>query len=226
MKAKGNSPATINKRLRYIRAALNAGIKRGYLSKSPFDTSLFLPVEEPIPRIITADEEQRLLKAAEEAYGSQMKTFVVVALATGGRRGELLSLTWDRIILDGTEPHVVFTMTKSHRDRLVPLHATAVSVLRRLQAATLRDGGPFRGITPDQILKRWRHICDIAEVDGATIHDMRRTFVTRLSRAGVPLAAAQKLAGHTVLTTTMKYYTGTSEADLRDAIRKLEAATG
>ena len=222
----GNSAATCNKKSRYLRAALNAAVKRGYLAKNPFDSGLLLPVEEPIPRIITPEEEAKLLKAADELYGSRMRAFIVVALATGGRRGELLSLTWERITLDGAEPHVVFTMTKSHRDRVVPLHATAVSVLRRLQAATLRDRGPFRGLSVNQIVNRWQHVCHVAKVEGLTIHDLRRSFATRLSRVGVPLAAARKLLGHAKLATTMKYYVGASEDDLRDAIQRLEAATG
>ena len=41
---------------------------------------------------------------------------------------------------------------------------------------------------------------------GVTIHDLRRTFITRLIRAGVPLPTVQKLAGHADIKTTLTHY--------------------
>ena len=53
----------------------------------------------------------------------------------------------------------------------------------------------------------WGRICRQAGVEGVTIHDLRRTYITRLVRRGCPMAHVQKLAGHTRPETTLKYYT-------------------
>ena len=215
-----NSVATINKKLRYLRAALNKAIKRGFATFNPIDGALFAKEEQAPPRIVTPEEEMALLDAAEECYGVRWRSFVHVALNTGARRGELLSLTWDRVELEGDEPQVHFSRTKSHRDRIVPINPEDVTVLRRLQAQTLRDGGPFMGMTGN-IDNQWYRILSNAGLSGISIHDLRRTYVTRLIRAGVPLPTVQSLAGHSSINTTLRYYNWVSGDDKREAVKKL-----
>ena len=55
------------------------------------------------------------------------------------------------------------------------------------------------------------------------IHDMRRSYVTRLVRSGAQPDVVMTLAGHTSLSTTMTYYTATSKDDLRAAVAKMAA---
>ncbi len=46
------------------------------------------------------------------------------------------------------------------------------------------------------------------------------------ARAGVPLPTVQKLAGHSDIKTTLKYYNQVNDADLRAAVDKLREAAG
>ena len=214
--------ATINFYLRHIRAGLNRAMKRGYAARSPFDTSLFLPEEEKPPRVISDDEESAILNAADDLYGLRMWAFIHVASNVGGRNySELIPLGWDHVTLDGDEPHVHLTNTKAHYDRIIPIHAETVAVLRRLKAQTLLNGGPFIGMH-NNLERKWERIKKAAEVDPAIkMHDLRRTFVTRLSRANVPLPTVQKLAGHKDIKTTLKFYNWVSMDDWREAVEKL-----
>ncbi len=80
--------------------------------------------------------------------------------------------------------------------------------------------GPFvRMDKPMQ--RRWGSILVAAEVSGVTPHDLRRTYVTGLVRAGVPLPTVQKLAGHADIKTTIEYYNWVSDGDLREGVAKL-----
>ncbi|MCP4248120.1 MAG: site-specific integrase [bacterium] len=176
-------------------------------------------------RILGDADEVALLNAAEEWYGDQWRAFVFVALRTGGRRSELLRLTWDRVHLDGDEPRVHFANTKGKRDRFVPITPDTVAVLQRLKARTLPDGGPFVALG-EHIDKQWRFIVGKAGIKAATLHDLRRTYVTRLVRAGVPLPHVQKLAGHASIQTTLTHYNQVDDADLRAGIEKLRKAAG
>lgn len=98
-----------------------------------------------------------------------------------------------------------------------------LSLLRRLQAATLQAGGPFIGMG-DNVSRQWGRIRKHAGTVDVTIHDPRRTFVTRLLRCGVRVDTVKRLAGHSSLTTTLKYYARVNDSDLHDAIKLLSTA--
>ena len=79
--------------------------------------------------------------------------------------------------------------------------------LRRLQAAAILDGGPFVAYADhSNTAKKRAAIVKDAEIPHITIHDLRRTGITRALLAGVPPITVQKLAGHRNITTTMRYY--------------------
>lgn len=181
---------------------------------------MFPAVEKPPPRIVSDHEEARLLDTADKLYGLPMRTFVFIAVNTGGRRAELLGLPWSRVSLDGDEPEIHFAGTKSHRDRLIPLTPELVKVLLRLKAVTLVQGGPFIGLR-NNLSRRWGRIRKQAKATDVTICDLRRTYVARLIRAGVPLPTVQELAGHRDIKTTVEYYDWVSKADKRAAMEKL-----
>ncbi|MCH7996007.1 MAG: tyrosine-type recombinase/integrase [Planctomycetes bacterium] len=61
---------------------------------------------------------------------------------------------------------------------------------------------------------------------GLTPHDLRRTYVPRWVRAGVPLPAVQKPAGHSSIRTTVDYYNWVHDDDLRACVAKLAVAAG
>ena len=99
--------------------------------------------------------------------------------------------------------------------------------LRRLQAQTLQAGGPFVAFSDRSNLhKKWLAIVAKAEIDPATVHDLRRTGITRALLGNMPPAAVQKLAGHRNINTTMMYYVEVDRADLRAAAAKLRKVSG
>lgn len=220
-----NKPATINKKLAYVRSAMNRAIKRGYAGRNPVDAELFKSVDDKPPRVITEAEETLLLDTAESLYGFRWWALVFTSLRTGGRRSEMLMLPWGRIRLEGDEPQVHFADTKSHRDRIVPINPDVVDVLLRLKAQTLQAGGPFIGMA-DNLSRQWGRIRRQAGLDDVALHDCRRTYVTRLILAGVPLPTVQKLVGHADVKTTLRYYNWVSTKDLRDGVKKLQRQVG
>ena len=53
------------------------------------------------------------------------------------------------------------------------------------------------------------------------MHSMRKTYITRLMLAGVPLPTIKKLAGHRDIQTTMRHYMWVGNNDLRDGVERL-----
>ena len=73
---KANSVATINKKLRYLRAAFNMAVKRGYAKANPMDGWRWDREDEKAIRIVSDVEEIAILNAAEAAYGFRWWAFI------------------------------------------------------------------------------------------------------------------------------------------------------
>jgi integrase len=227
LRANGNRTATVNKKLRYLRGAFNKAVRRQCLAKNPMDGWAWQRENQKAIRVSDRTEAAALLRAIRTLfgrtalYGLQWTTFVYMALRTGGRRGELLGRSWDRIDLTGGR--VRFANTKGKRDRHVsidhdPLRRLLWAMRERPEADHLV--GPFIGLERN-LEKTWAKIVAKAGVAGVTIHGLRRTFATWLIRAGVPLPTVQKLAGHSSIQTTLTYYNWVSDDDLRRGMSTL-----
>lgn len=82
-----------------------------------------------------------------------------------------------------------------------------------------------RGQAVRAFSKRWKTACVAAGCPGRILHDFRRTAVRNLNRAGVPETIAIKVTGHKTCSVFDRYDI-TSEEDLAEASRKLQAFTG
>lgn len=116
------------------------------------------------------------------------------------------------------------TGTKAHRDRKQHLDPKAVKMLRGLQADTLKDGGPFRSISPSWAPHRFKQIVEAAGISPIVLHDLRVTFCSRLAELDVNQTVVQHLAGHSSSATTAKFYQGVAPSTKRDAIKRLSDA--
>lgn len=83
----------------------------------------------------------------------------------------------------------------------------------------------LRGQAIRTFWKRWRTAVKAAGCPGRIPHDFRRTAVRNLNRAGVPETVAMKVTGH-LTRSVFDRYDITSEEDLAEASRKLQALAG
>ena len=144
-----------------------------------------------------------------------------ICLYTGCRISEARQLQAEDVI--GT--HIVFRKqtTKSKATRQVKLHPRLKTVLGEIDLPTA--GYLFPGKRSGYISRQaadlaLRNACDLLGFRGYSTHSFRRTALTRLSNAGVPLRVIQKISGHASLTVLQKYLEVTDD-QMEDAISNI-----
>ncbi len=190
------------------------------------------PQGEPTPagRALSREELDRLV--AEACTRRARHASVVVTLAyTGLRALEVCRLRWCDLRLDDPDDAwltVNHSKTRGGAGRPVPLPRLAAELLlahRAEQPASLwvwcclRD--PAQATATQFASDAVISCAKAAGLAHTTPHDLRRTFVTLLDRAGVNRLAVRSLVGHSDDTTT-NAYSRPSPADLRGALQVLE----
>jgi len=101
---RGNSPATVKKKLTEIKCVFSTAVARDQLEENPLKCIKMPKCSQNEINIYSDNECQRILKAAQyltkrsnERKRLRWDLFIVVALSTALRRGELLNCTWQDI---------------------------------------------------------------------------------------------------------------------------------
>src|SRR5262249_16725352 len=81
--------ATVNRELQLLRAVLNFARRRGWLVRNPFELGepiISMASERKRDRILTREEEARLLAACETKARAHVRPILIAALDTGLRK--------------------------------------------------------------------------------------------------------------------------------------------
>ena len=154
-------------------------------------------------RVLTNEEIVKLLQALEPQgrRSHWTKPVVQLALATAMRRGELLSLRWENIDLQGRTAFL--PDTKNGDSRMVPLSTAAVQVLEGLPKHISGIVIPVKFFSLDAAYKRARKRAGLQEV---RFHDLRRTAITRMAEKLPNVIELAAVSGHKSLTVLKNYY--------------------
>jgi len=150
-----------------------------------------------------------------------LRLYILGALQTGARRGELAALTWADANMKARA--MTFRYTKNGRARTVPMTDT----LREALAALPRPLSPGARVFPERdpaVLTRSfaRLVRDLGLQD-LRFHDLRHDAASALTMAGVGQRAVMEILGHRDPRMTMRYQ-HLSPGHLRDAMRALDQA--
>jgi integrase len=220
------SGATVNRDLALLRTMLNKAVDWECLDASPINWRRVKKFNENgRERYLTANERKRLFAALDDS-GPILSNFIVLALNTGLRRGEIMGLRWANVNMDDGLICLERAQRKNNKVLRVPLNENALVVLRRLPRVSeyvLCDPG-----TGERILsfrKAFASACKKAGIKDLRIHDLRHTFGTMLNARGVALPTISSLLGHSSITMTSKYITPITE-DQKRAVDCLVDAPG
>ena len=214
----GVAPGTINRRLSALSKMLRHAHERGYISGMPV-----LKREKEYQgriRYLSKEEEQTVVGYFRLICRPSLADLVQVAVDTGMRRGELLRLKWE----DCDSDHIRVWETKNGKPRSVPMTQRVIHVLNERRESNPHTTSVFHDLTEDMVRQGWDRVrshMKLTEDRGFVFHALRHTFVSRLVQRGVNLRVVAALAGHTTITTTMRYAHLAPE-NLVDAINLLE----
>jgi integrase len=117
------------------------------------------------------DAESMLFDSLRACENPAMLQIVGLALETGMRRSEILSLRWAQI----KDSHVELKRTKT-KARKVALSPAAKAILDSVH----KDGEKLFGYTLDGFASNWKRSRKRAGLDGFRFHDLRREFISRI----------------------------------------------
>lgn len=220
-------------RYRHLNAWLNWCQDEGFLPDgNPMDDVDKPRKQQKRPAFLSPDDLKRLLASIDRYEESRkgkpgknpadqwIKFLIRVAVATGLRRNELLSLRWKDANLDQgflwvrNQEEEGFR-TKSGSERTVPLAEDARCALKKLKAERqpdvhdrifLDDYG--RDIKPCRVSRRFKHYVRYAELPDAerlTFHSLRHTCASWLAMKGTPMRIIQGILGHSSINMTEIY---------------------
>ena len=228
----GVKPATINKELRLLSAALNYAKREWEWSVNNPVNGRTLREPESRTRWLQPEEAAALIAAARaEPKAPHLVDFILLALHTGMRRGELMGLEWNRVDFKTDTVILEAVHTKSAKRRHIPLNRIARSTLlhRANFRATYCPASLFVFCDQEgQRIKSVRRSFDSAVRRAGLIdfhiHDLRHTCAAWLVNAGVPMPEIRDLLGHSCVSMTEKYAHLAPE-NVRVAVATLEDAS-
>jgi integrase len=206
-------PASINRSLQLLSQSYKLAIDNGLLNAAPRIQKLS-EVGNARQGFFGAMEFRSVLSNLPEPLAD----FCLYAYLTGWRAGEVRSLSWTD--LDGDTLKLRAENSKNRTARTVPLVGELAELIERRRAQMSpktslifhHDGqriGDFR--------RAWATACKLAGCSGRLVHDLRRTAVRDMVRAGTPQSVAMSISGHKTNAMFLRYNI-TSDQDQRQAL--------
>lgn len=210
-------PATVRRELGTLSSAINwVKLNKGWEIPNPVEGARPQPGKNRV-RWLTPEEWKQLANAMKQQKSSPwLYDFGELAINTGMRKMELLSLPWSRVDLRNNCIYLNPEDQKNAKYGAVPLNKGARrAILRRMTwLAFYYPDSPW--VFPSRQSKRGKkHMQDVrialnkaleaAGIDDFSAHDFRHTFASWLVQKGVPLYHVQQVLRHADIRQTEKY---------------------
>jgi site-specific recombinase XerD len=218
----GAAPASVNRELSMLSKAFNLAVREWeWLRDNPASRVPKDRENNERDRWLTKGEEKKILDNSP----GWIREIIVFNLNTGLRIQELLSLEWSRVNL--LRKTIIIQETKNGNPKTLPLNKIALDVLnQRSKVKSIKNDFVFfnsngKKINPHVLRTSFYTVLEKVGIENLWLHDLRRTFATRLAQAGVDLYKISKLLGHKDIKMTQRYAHHCPDS-LRDGVEILE----
>jgi len=223
-RAEGAENGTINRELAVVRRAFRLAA-----NWEP-------PKVTRIPRIKLLKEsnvragflEYEQYVALRNELPSYVRPLYVVAYHVGGRRGELASIQWPQLDLKAGQIRLHSLDTKNEEPRTLPIYGEMREWLELAKEIRDRTLPKCRWVFYDErgqrlywFYEEWQAACQRAGLPELLFHDLRRSAVRNMERAGIPRKVAMAISGHKTESIYRRYDIVASR-DLADAAVRMD----
>ena len=188
------APRTLNLELAYLKAMFNELIRIDeWIKNNPLEKVRHFRTDEQEMAFLTLEQIPLLLKECEKSKVEELPIIVKLCLATGGRWGEVESLT-DK---QARNNKITFLKTKGKKNRTVPISSELFNQLPQKKSRLF----PSCYSAFLQALER----SGIELPDGQKSHVLRHTFASYFMMNGGNILVLQRILGHSDIKMTMRY---------------------
>lgn len=246
--ASGMASRTIHIIHTVLRAALKKAVKIRLLMFNVCDAVELPKQTKKERRVLSEDEQKRLLKVLKEDEQGIMYIF---ALFTGLRRGEVLALRWSDVDLEegiisvtktlnrvntyadsGDRTKLIVSEPKTETSkRIIPIVDSLLPLLKK-QKQLNKNNNEFNLVFPSEAggyidpgnyNRKFYKLVKKAGLPKANPHALRHSFATRALEVGVDLKTTQELLGHSSITITSDLYTHALMKHKKKELNKLKS---
>jgi integrase len=219
------SGSSINKMVSLARRVYYLGMDAGIVKSNPFARRGTF--KEDAKGNYIPDHEFWMIY---EHLPDYLKAVVLVAYLTGMRRGEIIELEWDRVNL--SEGYIDLTPGDTKTEEPRRIYFSSIKELKDVFIEADRNKKPGQKLVftksdgspvPKWYIQRlFKKACLKAEVYPYRLHDLRHTFNTNMTKAGVDQVVIMKLTGHKTNKMFMRY----SHLDKEQGVGAMEKLNG
>ncbi len=227
-RAKEVSPASVNRELACLKKMFSQAVDWGRAAANPAARVKMFKEYAPKERILSTDEIRRLLAAA----CSHLKPILIIALNTGMRLREILTLKWENVNFAQSQILIEERISKSRRARKVPMNPAVTEALKAIprkgQIVFFNEdtGQGFNSVRTaflSACRRAKRDPADSADpgIQGVRFHDLRHTAATKMLEAGVDIVTVSKILGHSSIEITYQRYCHPTPENMQHAVDRL-----
>jgi integrase len=207
--------STVNRYHTRLQAVFSFAVSSGYIDKNPC-RGIKKFKEFCRKRALSGKEIRKLLDSCALSKSPDMADAVKIALNTGMRKREILTLNARNIDFKNSIIVLKGVKTKSGYDREVPLNDDAVAVLKKRMKKRSTD----RLFSVKSVKTAFNTAVRRAGIEAVRFHDLRRTCATHLRDAGIDITIICEILGHSSVKVTERYLYN-SRKTLLDSIKKI-----
>jgi integrase/recombinase XerD len=220
----GLAPSTVSRAVSAARGLFRFLMLDGHIKSHPAEDLSTPQKGTYLPRFLTEDEMERLLRAPDIETGEGLRDRAMLELmyATGLRVSELISVKLADLDLDAG---LINCHGKGSKERRVPLGKSATHWLERYISVRARAGkaasprlfvnsagGALTRQMAWAMIKRYAARCSLSNISP---HTLRHSFATHLLQRGADSRSVQALLGHSDISTT-QIYTHITDRHMRE----------
>jgi len=197
------APATVNRELCCLKTIYNKAIEWGKAKENPVRKVKFLKEHNEKVRFFEKEEIKKIVDNAPEP----LRFIFIVALNTGMRLGEVISLEWRDIDINNRLIYV--RDSKSGESRDIPMTKSLYNMLFDLKIKNeMMNDYPsllFPRVKKFWVSHKFTELLKGLGIEDSSFHTIRHTAASYLAMMGINLKVIQEILGHKTFRMTLRY---------------------